>query len=504
MKLARRLLSVLLALLMVFALVACGGTGDTPSDGVDKNPDKTPGGSSDKGPNIQDTATFEPPERPIDEMTGKNYIIIQHDEADKPFGYSQDSNMGLQVTERLAEVMELYGCTLEFYPIPYNTSFASQLQSQMYAENGGDLIFSANNAMLRHALGTGGSTSLCVDLLQVDDIINFWDFNKWGNITAREAMMAGGTFYGVSPALWIDRTPLPYYTVVYNKDMVELAGATDPQEYWENEEWDRYAMEDVIVATTDETAGIWGMTATINHMVRATFLTTGQTLLIIDKINSDGTVDWSHGLESGEAQESFQWLKQTLTTNAKCFNNGASTWATWGACTPFNEELSAMALTRPADIFNDTVVNGPSNFGVITWAGEEANTLTGYYEMVATVAIPLFAKNVEHSAYLMYDIFEGIGDVQTYDDVLAYYGETYFNSDIDLTCLVREGAKLQYSYWPNGVDSVWTGISDGLLTSSSISNLIGKYVTSTDKEIEEHVMPNQVALAGWKELGYFD
>ncbi len=502
MKLFKRLISTMLALLMIFALAACGG-GSEPSDKPDNGGGAPPvdnGGSGGTGiPEWEPTM-----ERPVEETTGKNYVIIQHTEIENPFGYSQDSNMGLQISERIIEVSETFGCTFEFSQIPYNDSFASQLQALLYSDNGGDLIYAHNNAKLRLALGTGGSTSLCQDLLEVDHIINFWDFNKWGNITARECMMAGGTFYGVSPALWVDSTPLPYYTVVYNKDIVAGAGATDPQEYWEKEEWDRYSMLEVIQTTTDEVSGVWGMSATLAHMVRATFLTTGQTLLIIDKIHSDGTVEWSHGMESGDVVEAFQWLKNTLTSNSKCFNNGQQSWDTWNTQTPFNEELCAMSLTRPADLFQDIVVEGPSNFGIITWAGDEANTLTGYYEMVPAIAIPLCAQSVEHSAFLMADLFEGLGDIETYDDVIDYYSETYFNSELDILCLVREGAALQYSYWPNGIDSIWSGITSDLLTASSVAALVEKYVHTVDTEIETHIMPNTVALEAWRQAGYFD
>ncbi len=505
MKLARRLLSVLLALLMVFALVACGGTGDTPSDDPGKDPGKNPGTSTGNNDvNIKPTDEFEPPERPVDETAGKNYIIIQHSEIENPFGYSQDSNMGLQVSDRVNEVCETYGCTIEFSMSAYDTNFASRLQAAMFAENSGDMVFAYKNAMLRKALGTGGSTSLMQDLLQVDHIINFWDANKWGTLTARESMMAGGTFYGVSPALWVDCTPLPYYQVVYNKDIIELTGVTDPQEYWENEEWDREAMLDVITETTDEASGIWGMTASMEHMVMATFLTAGKPFVVLEKVNSDGTAEWSRGLEDGDVLDALQWLKNALNANTKCFNNGTGTWTTWDAHTPFNEGLCAMAVTRPIDVFGYVVVEGPSNFGIATWAGDEANTLTGFYEQVYSVAIPLFAQNIEHSAFLMYDLFEGLGDIQTYDDVLAYYGDTYFNTELDLTCMVREGAVLQYSYWPNEATTAISNISSNLLTAGSITTLVGKYAPANDAAVEEHILPNQVALYGWQQAGYFD
>ncbi len=503
MKLAKRLLSVALALLMVFALVACAGD---PTE----NTDKPVASNSDNGGNNTGTGPTEEeeifvlPERPTAETQGKNYIIIQHQEVENPFGYLQDSNLGLQALDRLAEVQETYGCTLEFSQLPYNDQFASQLQALQYAENGGDLIFSTNNAQLRRALGTGPEESLCYDLLKFDHIIDFWNMEKWGNITARECMMAGGVFYGVSPALWIDYTPLPYYTVVYNRDLVATAGATDPQESWEAGEWDSYAMMDVIKTTTSEADGLWGMTASMVHMIRATFLTNGQDLINIESVGADGTVKWSSNLGSGETVAAFQWLKNTLTANAKCFNNGKHDWKTWDSHTPFNDELCAMALTAPGILTETIVVEGPANFGIITWAGAEANTLTGFYEMVRTVAIPIFAQNADHSAFLMQDLFEGLGEVESYDDIMKYYADTYFSSDIDLTCLVRDGASLQYSYWPNGCDGIWNTLAGDLMNSSSVAGMIDKHIHMNDTELETYMVPNKVALEAWRQQGKID
>ncbi len=502
MKLARRLLSLLLVLLMVFALAACSGGGDVTDSGGggDKNPFKDPSPTPNPGDEVHVM-----PDRPVDETEGKEYIIIQHEPESDPFGYAQDSNMGLQVADRIAEVEELYGCTIEFSEIAYGSGFVTQMQALRFAENSGDLVFAHKNAYLRKCLGTGGEESLLQDLLAVDDIINFWNAEKWGTITAREAMMAGGTFYGVAPALWVDCTPLPYYQIVYNKTLVENAGLTDPQEYWENEEWDRYAMVDIIVGTTDEASGVWGMTAAPEHMLRATYLSTGMQLATIDNINADKTVEWTNGLKTPEAAEAIQWLKNTLTANAKCFNNGSysHSWG-WATYTPFNEGACGMAVTRPIDLFDYVVIDSKDPFGLTVWGGADANVLSGYYEHVYSVGIPVFAQNPKHSAFLMADLFEGLEDVESYEDVIAYYGDKYFESELDLEMLIRPGATLQYSYWPNdGIDDVWTTMRDQLM-SLSVANLIERYAGLIDTAVENHIVPNKVALQEWSQVKDFD
>jgi len=355
MKILKRSLSLLLVLLMVLSFVACGGETDpdvNPGTGSGTT-EGTEGVSSTETNTDRDTGTGLPPvERPdpnLEEFAGKNYIIIQHSEIGNPFGYSQDSLMGAHVAQRLVDVQNKYSCTLEFSQIAYNNDFASNVHGLLYAENGGDLVFSNNNAQLRKTLGTGGEESLMQDLLALDQILDFWNTDKWGSIRARECMMAGGTFYGVVPALWVDCTPLPYYQVVYNKDLLERFGATDPQEYWEKEEWDRDTMLDVILSCYDDTGAetVWGMTGTLSHMVCYTFLTTGMPFAIVDKINPDGTVEWHRGLNTPDAQEALHWLKTTLTANSKYFNNGKGDWTTWDSHTPFISESCAMVVTAP-------------------------------------------------------------------------------------------------------------------------------------------------------------
>ncbi len=503
MKLARRTLSLLLALLMVLALAACGG-GETPSGG---NSGNAGGNNPSGGGSANPSGDFELPERPVDDMEGKTYIIIQHDAVTEPFGYAENSLLAQRAKERINEVQELYGCTLELSQVAYDDKFATQIQALQFSDNSGDLIFSYNQAQLRKTLGTGEGTSLMQDLMQLDHIINFWDMEKWGNITARETMMAGGTFYGVAPALWINYTPLPYYQLVYNKDLLVLFDAADPQELWEQKAWDRDAMLEQIVKCYDDSGAetIWGMTATLTHMMRATFLTTGQPTVIIEKLNADGSAEWSQGLETADAKEALGWLQDSLLVYSKHFNNGnESGWGTWLSHEPLIAGQSAFALTRPSAIF-DYIVTDMSNFGLALWAGANSNVVSGYYENSSAVAIPIFAQNVEHSAFLMHDLFEGLAGVESYDDVVAYYRDTYFATDLDVEFLLREDAdSLQYSYWPNGGGDVWPAMATNFLSASSIPTLISKNVGLISECIETHMVPNQIVVESYRGAQYFD
>ena len=96
MKLAKRLLSLTLALLMVFALVACNddpvdtNTGSQGGPNTDTNSDNT----------SSEEVSFDPGPRPYAETKGKTFYIIQHQDAATPFNYSQDSLMCEKIAER--------------------------------------------------------------------------------------------------------------------------------------------------------------------------------------------------------------------------------------------------------------------------------------------------------------------------------------------------------------------------------------------------------------------
>ncbi|MBP3301048.1 MAG: extracellular solute-binding protein [Clostridia bacterium] len=541
----KRILSLLLVLLMALSLVACAG-GETPAETDAKTSSQSSVKDSAEDPSADSSVTedsdlpsdssvpsdsdlpedgsdsdvssekpdgsdvivdygpsdFVPPEPPYGEMAGKEYTVIQHEVIGDPFGYGQDTREAQLVQDRIDEVQSKYGCSIYFTEMAYSDQFATEIQGLQFAESGGDLIFSTNNAQLRKTVGTGPSDSMMVDLLTVDDIINFWDFNKWGNITSRETMMSGGVFYGVTPALWYNRTPLPYYNLVYNKTLLEQFDLDDPQELWEQESWDRDAMLELVTSCYDEAGSVpvWGMTASMMHMVRAAYLSSGVSAVEIGKIYANGSVDWTHGMASDEAVESLQWLKNSLTAYAKYFNNGKANWANWSAHEPFLEGQTLFALTAPSVVLNHISVQH-DNFGLITWAGVDANAMTGFYENCCSVSVPIFAQDAKHSAYLMYDLFKGLGEIETASDMVKHYRDTYFTSDLDVKFLLMNGAKLNYSYWPNGGDEALKRVSADLLTSSSLRTLVDKSVPVDTATVETYLVPNTVQLEIYRQNG---
>ncbi len=501
MKHAKRIFCLTLALLMAIGVAACGGD-TTLSDGVVFS-DTGPYCSLPANPSYPVTPPVtSDPVRP-EEMQGKTYLILQEAPAETPFGFDTETTLFQELVTHMAEVEERYGCTLEFLQLPAND--LSQSQMVVFELGGVGDIFFGLSTVLRRSLRNAQGEMMFENILKYDHIINFWDIQKWGNIYARECLMMEGEFYGVTPALWQDCTPLPLYCVVYNKGLIEDCGEKSPLEYWEEEEWDNFAMVQVIKNTTSVADDIWGMTASLEQMVHATVLATGKPLVEVAGMQLDGSVVWKNNLDSAEIITSLQWLQFTMNNNAKCFNKGLNDWEKGKTHEPFLAGTSALALTSPAQALE--MVKSPGNhidMGIITWAGVEANQMTGGYGEVTAVAIPTFAQNTTHSAYLVFDLFKGVGDIRDYSQLHEYYLQAYFSHDTDVTCFLQQDGKTGYSYWVEGSGSQIHSISNSLLATKSVKALVEKYLHDGDSVIENHVATNWLSLEKWRQGGKMD
>jgi len=297
--------------------------------------------------------------------------------------------------------------------------------------------------------------------------------------------------------LWTDFTPLPDYQFLYNKEYLQVAGLPDFQEYWEQKKWDREIMLNAITSIESDPGNYWSLNAEIGHVVSSTFLSTGAPLVLIEKVNADKTVEWSYGVQSVDAEEAFTWLKSALTRYEKHFMlNGTSYGPPYQT---FSEGACMTALVERRFLLNYVIPNGPKDFGIITWAGREPNFLPGYLTEVSTVSIPTFAQNQEHSAFLMYDLFEGLGDVKTKNDVIAYYQETYSLSETDVLCLFRSEEHLQFYYYGKGLNN----IAQNFDSVSSVRDLIQQNVSIDEETFEAYAIPNAIAIEAYRQSGFF-
>ena len=225
-------------------------------------------------------------------------------------------------------------------------------------------------------------------------------------------------------------------------------------------------------------------------------------LAVVDSINPNQTMNWHCGLQDPKGIEALQWFATNYANNRKYFNGGRS-WA------DLNEGAAFLLLLKTPTA-TSLLKEQPGTYGLTCWAGKEANFLSSYYESCFCVSIPLFAEDIEASAYLMAELFEGFDGMRKYEDVLARYRETYGFSETELEFFFGKEDSLQYSYWPNGLGEIWKDL-DGKFNAflpaegnqPALEPVLAQTLKSYTSAIETYVLPNVVSLELYKESGLF-
>jgi ABC-type glycerol-3-phosphate transport system substrate-binding protein len=324
------------------------------------------------------------PEITYEDYGGAEFVILQHQEKENPFGYKQDSLLADQALTRLSTIGERHNCSFTIETLAYGDSFSSQLIANLAVmDNFCDIIFSHNCSKLRLVGNAGG----LVAMDEVSDIIDYKNHDKWGDVEALEAMMCKGVLYGVAPSLWLNYTPIPFYTLVYNNSLIKTFGVPNPHELYENKQWTRDSLVELIKTCTDlnGTTPIYGMAATLMHLTRQAILSNGCKML---NIAEDGTV--SNGWDTEEAVEALTWLQKTVNENIECFFNKTQDYQndSWNMKIPFMNNEATFVLTRPEFIF-DEIAYKVEDFGLMPWpAGPnvEYGVWPGYYENIPPAA----------------------------------------------------------------------------------------------------------------------
>ena len=490
----KRIASLFLILLLTFALTACG-----PSEPIKDSDSLT----------VTDPIIDPPISRRPKEMMGQEYIILQTRNREFPFEYPIASREAEFARNRIEEVRRLYNSEILLEQIPED-GIAEELQRRTFTDSRGDILFCTDNSLLRGVVNADPEKSLLVDLLPLDNQLNLFDKEKWGGAAALESMMAGGHFYGVTPALWFGCAPKPVSVLLYDKDLLHEYDVPDLPEYLEKDQWDRDVMLTTITNVYSDSAEkpVWGITAPLTRMIRSTLLAVGADDVRIGKINGDGTAEWEYGPASDDGEEALTWLRKTLKQYKRSFNHGADDWEEDNVLNPFLQKRCGVCLTS-CDAVPELAAARNKNFGLMPWAGKQSGFYDQDYDNCCSVSIPVCAQNPEWSALLMWDLFEAPGsmgptEIRNRNQLFEYYRTTYFSNDFEAQLYLPEKPSGHYSYAPEGGIAGWETIRAGILSDVPIRSLIDRCKADAADVIETYVLPNRTALASYRQAGLSD
>ena len=178
----KRIVSVFLILIMLFAFTACNKNPEKPEDG---------GGDYDFG---GATITIY-----CDENTG--------DSGDNTIYLSKNSTSSEAETlkARVAEIEENYNCKIEIRTVA--SDIEKQVSSLIASNSKGsvDLIFARS-----YYLRKWGNADYLVDVNDYSDIVDYTDSFRWGTKNTLELLTCNGKIIGVTPACFVDKIH-PFY-----------------------------------------------------------------------------------------------------------------------------------------------------------------------------------------------------------------------------------------------------------------------------------------------------
>ncbi|MDF2686766.1 MAG: extracellular solute-binding protein [Clostridia bacterium] len=463
----KKVLSLMLSALMSFGIfTACG----TNTDSLNEDQD----------------------EKIIYEDYGEEAFLIGTTDQDiNPFGYKQDSFLADESIKRLVDIGERHNCTIDFEFLGTEDTYKNALVGNLATmDNAFDFIYGPSHLTRGFALAGG-----LVPLTDVSEIIDVYDFEKWGEFNVQEMMMVNGILYGLFPSSWMEKWPAFCYLLVTNNKIMKNFGAPDVRELVEKGEWSRDTLEQLIKDCSDKTLAtpIYSMAACVKHMLRASILGNGCNMII-----EDAEAKTVAGWDTPQAIEAMTWLQTLIKDNQENFYGNAINRPNnddWGFTVPFVNNEAAMLFTSVSTILS-TVIYEIEDFSLAPWPNGPSGTYgewAGHYEGSSHTSIPVFTKDPLWAATLINEIFEPLDSYPSYNAILEHYRSKVFHDPRDADILLAVGKSAQFCYWTEGGDDMLNGMTTSFLTQAPAANIKAN-ISKMSKVLEEHITPNYIAL----------
>lgn len=422
---------------------------------------------------------------------GQTFEIIQTSAIDEnPLYYIRDTVLADNALQRLNDVADNHNCTIKLKYIGVDSTFKTLMAATLSTgEALGDIIFT-DPYQIRDFGNLGG----LVNIENLSDYIDIFDADKWGEPNVWEFLMCNGVMCGVVPVSWLQMSPGIFYPIVFNADVTASFGVYDLRESYENGQWTRDKMLEVITTCTNNTLAtpIKGMAACLKHFIRAALLNNGTTFA---EFNDDLT-EYSCGWATEAGIEALQWVKDVIDNYDEYMFEFTNTgYGDWNYTNPFMNGEAALLLTSSGEIF-DNIAYEVENFGVLPFPSGpygDSSKYVGFYEKAETLSIPIYAKEVECSAILIDEIFSPLEQYPDQESIASYYNSQVFSDNRDYKLLTELSKNCKYSFWPDGGDAFLNQIYSNLSKSTPVE-IIEAYGTSSDECIIEQMIPSILTI----------
>lgn len=422
---------------------------------------------------------------------GAEFIIhqgIYNAEEGDLFNFKRDTPLCDEITVRIDNIQKKHNCVL-------SVKLVSAIMETMVAGmNPADILYTSHGDIRAYSMA-----GFIHPIDEYSNIVDYRDSFKWGTPNCLEALMCMGVLYGVLPASWVGNVGGYYFPLVSNNNLLRAKGYSVPHEYIEAGEWTREKFVEVMIGSSDNAAGIFGVETYPEWWKRMCAFSNGFRYTVLK--NGEP----ASGFETEALVDGLEWGNQSLSelrsagalkesTTDTGFLNGVAAFTIVSGSTavnsyPYKDELNDISIL-PFPGNPDYVEYGK-------WAG--------YLSVDSTaLAIPITTEDVLNTATIMNELFEPLADVQNEADLIDYYAKNVFLYRGDAEVLVESLKNSEFGYWNPGTDGeVFNLFGRVVLSGAPPSTTIENFADTIWENVSKFVVPNKLAYAKYFGFDYF-
>ena len=416
------------------------------------------------------------------DLGGYEAVVLQSNtNVETIFSYVENTTFSDLVLQKIAQVEDKLHCKVTLTkPQSYNAS--NLFMSIIASINVGDIFFGEVHNFKY--------SNLFEPLTGLEDIIDYTNTEKWGNVSIMESLLINGEPYGVTPTYWPYMEPSVCYVMLSNDRLVREFGMTDPREHYESNTWTWDTFINYVENCTDLNRGIFSVALQPSNLIKIAILSNGVSYLTED---SNGNIVGN--LYTDATLEAIQWAQDFYNNYSdKLHTTWPTFYGSWEAISePFINKEAVFNMTNTAMTINYVSYQMDEPFAILPFPrGPKA--ADGYWGGILegnnAAGILLNSKDVIANAYIIDELFTPLEGYETKEDRMSYYlTQLVFNRQ-DAEILFGIDGNALYSYWPVGADGdFWNKLNSSLLSLTPIE-MLDRYYPVFETIIDEYIRPN--------------
>jgi hypothetical protein len=407
-------------------------------------------------------------------------------------GYEIGTEFSDLAKKRISDTENKLNCKLnivyggESFSSLISTTFAGTYLCDILCGNSNNAVGAIRAGVLTGIKSLGG-------------IIDYNDFERWGNKNQLLALCYEDDLYGVYPVAWPLLTQMSFgYPLAINEDIVAQLSLTSPREYVETKTWTWEVFRKFIEDSTVIESGnvkIYGFSTTDSAFVEMFVRTNGDRM-----VGRDNSGKFIFGFSSDSAisamEEARDILKGSLSyavytalpiPTVEKFDNGEAAMC----CTPYIFGADDYTVSKSLDNFS--ILQFP--YGPNAEPGYACGVFSGYG---ICITIPILSHDPEATATVLNELYSPLPGFETMDKIKEHMSRYYFFDKTDCDSFFD-----MYLSWDNLFNntSIASKYKEFITYNGAVSSYVDSNRESAADIFEEYIMPNvRGTIAVWGEF----